>query len=110
MVKDAKTKQRYPFPKRDYLRLFRVQPKLKAFMEKSSYSLFPPFKLSSIAMEYNKIIHITKIVFRLKPVFHELVKLIEIDIREELRGHVSQRHPFPWNNRLVLLQNEFYQP
>src|SRR5208283_601156 len=101
-------KQCYPFPKRDYLRLFRVQLKLKVFMKKGSYSLFPPFKLSSVVMEYDEIIHITDIVFRLQRVLHELVQVIEIGIREKLRGHIAQRHSLAGNSRLVVLQNERY--
>ena len=76
MIKDAKTKQGYTISQRQYLRLFRMQFKLKTFMKEGGYLFFPPFKLSSVTMEYNEIIHITEIVFRLQRVLHKLVQVV----------------------------------
>jgi len=70
---------------------FEAQP----FAEKKRHRGQELFESDTVMREYDKIVGITHIPLGLQPMLHELIKLVEVYIREKLRRKIAERKTLP---------------
>lgn len=68
-----------------------MERKREVFVEKLCDTWNQSFKPHSISAHENEVIRVPHIISCPELVFYELVKLVHVDIDEELRGEVAER-------------------
>ena len=60
-----------------------------------------------MGIQNHEVIRIANIIFYFEFMLHELVKLIHIDVDEELGGEITQRKASPTNTIIILIMVVF---
>ena len=71
----------------------RVKLKPEGFHEECADLFCPVLKYRTVSVKQDQIVHITNVPLGLQPVFHELVKGIQVNIGKELTGEVPDGQP-----------------